>query len=329
MKVNVTLTTFNLLLLTLFLTETHVTAQVGDDVDQVSATTLQEWEQELSNWGRWGPDDQAGTLNLLTPGNKIEASRLVKQGISLSLSMPMSKEAGVNNGDPLIHSLGTAGQWAGDTYTINYHGYAHSHLDALCHIAGKDKLYNGFPASGRKPEGAEKLGVEQMSSGIFGRGVLVDIPWTRGMNYLEPRTPIFISDLEAWEAKSGVKIKSGDVVLIRTGRWAREKEKGPWQISQNASGLHASTVKWFRERDIAVLGSDAAADVLPSGVEGQSHPVHLLLLYAMGTPILDNLNLEDVAKQAIELNRQTFLFVASPMRIVGGTGSPLNPIAIF
>lgn len=304
-------------------------AQKVSEIPLVKATTLQQWMVELSNWGRWGDNDELGTLNLITPEKRVQAAALVKEGRTISLAFDLSKESGINNGDPLIHQLGTSGQWAGDTYTINYHGYAHSHIDALCHIANQGKLYNGYAQEGRKANGAEKLGIENMGKGIFTRGVLMDLPWLKGVPYLEPGTAIMTEDIEAWERKTGIEIGSGDVLLIRTGRWECEKQNGPWKYSEKAAGLHASVAKWLKVRDVAVLGSDGASDVLPSGVEGQTHPVHQLVLIALGMPILDNLNLEELAEEGAKSNKWVFLFVGSPLRIEGGTGSPLNPIAIF
>ena len=295
----------------------------------VSAATFKQWQKELSNWGRWGADDQMGTLNLIAPELKVAAAALVLEGKSISLAMPMDKTENMNNGDPLVHELGSSAKWAGDTYTINYHGYAHSHLDALCHIASEGKLYNGFPMTGRKPAGADKLGIENMANGIFTRGLLVDMPWVKGVDYLEPGTPIMTADMEEWEKKTGLTVSEGDVLLVRTGRWECEKQNGMWKISEKAAGLHASTAKWLKERGVSVLGSDAASDVFPSGVEGETHPIHMLVLHSMGMPILDNLNLEDLAVRARESERWEFLFVGLPLRIEGGTGSPLNPIAVY
>ena len=173
------------------------------------------------------------------------------------------------------------------------------------------------------------MGVHHMKEGIFSRGLLVDMPRLKGVPYLEPATSITIEDLEAWERETGITVRSGDMLLIRTGRWAREKELGPWNFVEAAAGLHASTAKWLKERDVAVLGSDGTADVLPSGNDSQSHPIHQLVLIGMGMPLLDNLNLEDVAVVAAAHNRWEFLLVVAPLRIVGGTGSPLNPIATF
>ncbi len=301
----------------------------GQNISTVKASTFEQWIVEVSNWGRWGNEDQLGTLNLITAEKKIQAASLVKEGKSISLANNLSKEEGINNGNPLIHTVRASGKWAVDTYTIDYHGYAHSHIDALCHIALDGELYNGYSADSRKSTEAEKLGIQNMSDGIFSRGILVDIPWLKDIPYLDEGIPIFSKDLEAWELKTGIKISSGDILLIRTGRMENEKQNGTWKYSQKASGLHASTVSWLKDRDIAVLGSDGASDLLPSGVEGQSHPVHMLVLFSMGTPILDNLNLEELTKQARLSNRWEFLFVGAPLRIEGGTGSPLNPIAIF
>jgi kynurenine formamidase len=158
--------------------------------------------------------------------------------------------------------------------------------------------------------------------------VLVDIPKLKGLPYLEPGTAIYPEDLDAWEKKSGVRISSGDVVLIRTGRWARRAEKGPWNTSRVA-GLHASTLPWLKKRDIAVMGSDACLDVLPSTVDGVAQPVHLLFLVGMGTPIFDNFDFEALSAAAATRNRYAFLITAAPLAVAGGTGSPLNPIALF
>ena len=126
----------------------------------------------------------------------------------------------------------------------------------------------------------------------------MDIPRLKGVPYLQPGTPIYPEDLDAWEKKAGVKVASGDVVLIRTGRWALRDSKGPWAISSNSAGLYASCVRWLKSRDAAVLGSDGASDVMPSGVAGVNQPVHQLVLIALGMPIFDNLDLEAVSAEA-------------------------------
>lgn len=313
----------------LFLSITEGLSQTSQPAEPFSMEILDQWMVEISNWGRWGDDDQMGTLNLITPQIRKQAAELVQEGNSVSLSMDLDVEPSINNTQPFQHDLIRFGQWTMDTYSINYHGYSHSHLDAQRHIAHDGKIYNGYPEESINQVGTGNMGVHHMKNGIFTRGVLVDVPLLKGVSYLEPGTSITIEDLEAWEKKSKITVQSGDVLLIRTGRWALEKEKGMWKFDENAAGLHASTAKWLKERDVAVLGSDGSADVLPSGCEGQTHPLHQLVLFGLGMPILDNLNLEDLSKVALNQNRWEFLLVVAPMRIIGGTGSPVNPIATY
>lgn len=291
--------------------------------------------EEVSNWGRWGKEDQLGAINLITPQKRRDAAALVKEGISVSLARFVEKEAAPDNPSPFVHKMdswgkGTDGQWAGDSYTVQYHGYAHTHMDSLCHLFHNDKLYNGFSRDVVTQTGAEKLQIGNLKNGIFTRGVLIDIPRLRGVDYLEPGTAIYPEELEAWENRIGTKVKPGDVVFIRTGRWARRAKVGPWSADgEGAAGLHASCARWLKNRDIAMIGSDAASDVLPSGIPGVSHPVHLIVLHAMGVHIFDNCDLEAVGDKAAELKRWDFLITASPLAVEGGTGSPLNPIATF
>ena len=165
--------------------------------------------------------------------------------------------------------------------------------------------------------------------GIFTRGILMDIPRLKGVAYLEPGTAIYPADLEAWEEKAGMKVESGDAVFIRTGRWARRAELGPWNVARNSAGLHPTSVRWLKERGVAVLGSDVASDIFPSPVPGVSHPIHQLVLVALGMPIFDNCDLEAVSEEAQRQGRWEFLLTVAPLAVPGGTGSPLNPIATF
>ena len=217
-----------------------------------------------------------------------------------------------------------------DNYSVTYHGYAHTHMDALCHIFYRGRMYNGFSRRHVDQRGAGKLSIHKVKGGIFTRGVLMDIPRLKGAAYLEPGTAIYAADLDAWEKKAGVRVSRGDVVFVRTGRRARRDALGPWDIEkQGAAGLHVSCAKWLKERDVAMLGSDAASDVLPSGIEGISHPVHLLMLRVIGVHFFDNCDLETLGRFAAERNRWEFLITAAPLSVVGDTGSPLNPIATY
>jgi kynurenine formamidase len=157
----------------------------------------------------------------------------------------------------------------------------------------------------------------------------MDIPRLKGVPYLGSGGPIYPADLEAWERKAGVTVESGDAVLIRTGRWARRRQEGPWDILKGSAGLHASCLPWLKKRDVAVVGSDLALDVLPSGVEGVELPVHWVTVVAMGVPILDNCDLEAVGEAAAARRRWAFLLTVAPLAVEGGTGSPVNPLATF
>ena len=305
----------------------------AQSMQSVSVEEFDAWMQEISNWGRWGDDDQLGTLNLITPEKRKAAAALVRDGVTVSLALDLNKTPSEVNANPFKHELTVlefeGQQAAADTYSINYHGYAHSHIDGLTHFAHKGKLYNGFPLEGLKPDGAEKLGIEQVAQGIFTRGVLVDMAWLRGVDYLEPATVIRAQDLEAWEAKTGISIGSGDVLLVRTGRWERVRQQGPWNVTEAAAGMHASVAKWLRARDVAVIGCDCINDAVPSNVDTKPNALHELVMVGLGMLILDNLDLDALARQAQSRGRPEFLFVGAPLRVPGGTGSPLNPLAVF
>ncbi len=291
-------------------------------------------KQATTNWGRWGEDDELGTLNLITPAQRAAGAALVKEGITVSLALDLNKVRDELNANPLEHELrvGELGvqQFAMDKFSIDYHGFTHTHMDGLPHVASNDSFYNGVPFSTAKPAGAERLGIHHAGlNGIFTRGVLVDMPRHLGVDYLEPGTAITASDIESWEAANGVTIASGDVLLIRTGRWVNVAQHGQWNFQELAAGAHASLAAWLKARDVAVLGSDGVNDVMPSAVEGLFNPLHELLIVNLGMPLLDNLDLEALADVAKRTNRTTFLFVAAPLRIPGGTGSPVNPLAVF
>jgi kynurenine formamidase len=306
----------------------------AQDRPPVTKETVDTWMTELSNWGRWGKQDQLGALNLITPAKRQEAAKLVRAGVSVSLARNTETAKADDNPQPFEHTmlrtgLNTTGQFCVDRYSVAYHGYAHTHMDSLCHMFYNGKMYNGFAQAEVTEAGAQKLAITNVKNGIFTRGILMDMARLKGVDSLEPGTPIYPEDLDAWEKKANVKVRSGDVVFIRTGRWALRDSKGPWPASQKSADLHASCAKWLKQRDVAMLGSDAASDVMPSGIEGVVQPIHQLVLIAMGMNIFDNCDLEAVAKEAARQNRWEFLITASPIPVPGGTGSPLNPIATF
>ena len=293
-----------------------------------NAAELDQMFQQVKNWGRWGADDQLGSANLVTAAKKKQAAALVKNGISVSLAHNVLTERAEDVTSPFEHTMNRGNQM--DTYRVSYHGYAHSHIDALCHFLYKDQTYNGYAkAEVNTDKGCTKLGIDNLKSGIITRGVLFDIPRLKNVEYLEPGTPIYAEDLDAWEKKTGIKVTAGDAILVRTGRWARRAKLGPWAVGRNEAGYHASVAPWLKERGVAFLGSDDAQDVTPSLVEGVNLPVHTLAITALGIDILDNQDLETVAETAAKLNRWAFLLSVAPVPVTGGTGFPANALAIF
>jgi len=306
---------------------------LGQSNHRLEKKDVDKMMKDLSNWGRWGKDDQIGALNLITPAKRKQAAALVRDGISVSLSRDIETEQAVDNPSPFKHEMNRTGadpgQFSVDTYSVLYHGYAHTHMDSLCHMFYEGKMFNGYPKESIGKDGAAKLSIAGVKNGIFTRGILMDIPRLKGVKYLEPKTPIYPEDLEAWEKQAGIKVGAGDVVFIRTGRWARRAAKGAWNVSSESAGLHASCARWLRQRDVAMVGSDAASDVMPSQVEGVVQPIHQLLLISMGVMIFDNCDLEALSAAAAERKRWEFLLTSSPLAVKKGTGSPLNPTAVF
>ncbi len=244
------------LMIVIFVT---VGALVAQDKHKMTKADVERQVEELSNWGRWGKEDQLGALNLITPEKRVQAAQLVKKGISVSLARDVEKDAAVDNSSPFQHDMiqigrGTTGPWASDKFSVDYHGFAHTHMDSLCHLFYKGKNYNGLSRDKVGPKGAEVLSIRNVKQGIFTRGILFDIPLLHGVRFLKPGTAIYPEDLDAWEKKAKVKVASGDVVFINTGRWARRDMTGPWSVDkEGAAGLHASCAKWLKDRDIALL----------------------------------------------------------------------------
>ena len=192
---------------------------------------IDRWMEELSNWGRWGDSDELGALNFITPEKRKQAAALVREGVSVSLARDIEKEESVDNPYPVEHAMlltgKSPGMFSNDAYRMQYHGWAHTHMDSLCHMFYGGKMFNGFSRMEVTDGGANKLGIETVKDGVFSRGILMDIPALKGVDYLEPGEAIYPEDLDAWEKKAGVKVGRGDVVLVRTGRWARRDAKGP------------------------------------------------------------------------------------------------------
>jgi kynurenine formamidase len=283
---------------------------------------------EIKNWGRWGPDDQLGAANLVTDATRKRAVALARTGLTVSLAHNPLTEKSEDNALPFEHTMNKG--FTTDTYRVSYHGYAHSHIDALCHILYKDQTYNGYArAEVNTEKGCTKLGIENLKQGMVVRGILIDIPRLKGVPYLEPGTAVYPEDVEAWEKKAGVRVGSGDAILLRTGRWARRAKVGSWPVGREAAGFHPSIARWLKTRGAAFVGSDAASEVAPTMVEGVNLAVHTLLITALGIHILDNQDLETLGDTAARLKRWEFMLTINPVPVTGGTGSPLNTMAVF
>ncbi len=324
----------------------YVRAQSKPDSEQHPVVTIEQvnrWETELSNWGRWGKEDERGALNLVTPQKEVQAARLVKDGVTVSLARFADLEKAVDNFNfgPTKHEMfhnPATGKIAGalDMISFGIHDGTNSHLDALCHYRlprdGQLLVFNGHPQD-LDENGCKANAIDRMGPGIFTRGILVDMPLLKGVEYLEPGTPIYVSDLEAWEKYAHIKIASGDAVFVRTGRWARRVKVGPWNAAREAAGLHASAIPWLKQRDISLLAGDGVNDVQPSGVQGTGEaagrPIHTLMIAVIGVPLVDNAYLEDVAKESASRKRWEFLTTVQFTRIKGGTASPFNALATF
>ena len=296
----------------------------------VTRADFERWKKELSNWGRWGKDDQIGALNLITPAKRRQAAALVKEGISVSLSRDADTMKAIDNPDPFEHRMIEIGT---DRMGVVPHGVAHTHLDSLAHIHYDGVFFNGYKpdADGVMKNGHTRNSILNLKNGIFTRGILIDLPRLKGVPYLEPGTPIYPQDIEAWEKIAGVKVSAGDALFIRTGRWARRAAVGPFDTNRTGrrSGPSASMIPWLRQRDVALLGGDVPPSLAPTDVEGESGAVHDFALVYLGVHIFDNVDLEALAEAAQARKRWDFLLTVAPLAIRGGTGSPANPIATF
>jgi kynurenine formamidase len=318
-----------------------VSQQPAEGQSQRSATVTPadylRWRTELKNWGRWGPDDQLGTSNLITAAKIQNAAKLVRAGIVVSLAHPMPQkvEADVAAGGVFRRTTNNIGATnTSDTYQVSYHGLTVAHMDAWCHFFFEGRMYNGYSvADNITPEtGCKKGDVMAWKDGIVTRAVLYDIPQLKGAQWVEPGTPIMRADLEAWEKQAGVKAGPGDIVLLYIGRWKRRAAEGPW--AGQVAGYHPDTIPWIKERDVAFLGHDFNIDWAPRPGWGAAegipvNPVHQAALNWMGVGIVECLDLERAVETARRLKRYEFMMTFAPLPVEGGTGSPLNPLAVF
>jgi kynurenine formamidase len=313
----------------------------------MSTVSLVEFEaifESVKNWGRWGPNDELGTLNYITPAKVREAAALVRTGRRASMAIPINTVAGPDNPQPATLSLlqghdvsidGSKVRFGLDRLGMAAHGDCHTHVDALCHISYDGVTYNGRRASDvLRSTGATSQDISVYAAGVVGRGVLLDIPRHRGVPWLEPGEAVRRDELEACAAEPGVDVREGDILVFRTGHHRRRLELGAWDnnpppIGEGKAGLHVDAIPWLHERRVAAFLPDGDGEAVPSVVEGVTYPIHPLQVVAMGMLVSDSLQFEELVVACEEEGRQEFFVVGLPLRLPGGTGSPWNPIAIF
>jgi kynurenine formamidase len=310
----------------------------GQHPQAMSDAELRALFDRVSNWGRWGGEDQRGTLNYIGAPEIVRAAALVREGRTVSLSRNFPTAPGPENPWPAQHHMVIAGddpcvpgidglEAATDYIGIAFHGMACSHVDALCHVFAHGRMYNGHPAADVKSTGARRNTIMAMKDGVVGCGVLLDVPKALGLAFCDPDRMVTVAELAQAERSLGLEVRKGDLVMIRLGRDVRRAQAA----DQVVPGLDPRVTAWLHERQVSVLGGDGVHDPIPPGAVHRdwAMPIHMIALAGMGLHLVDNLDLETLARVCQELGRWSFQLVLAPLRIEGGTGSPLNPIAVF
>ena len=308
------------------------------------ATRLSEQEvngvlEKCSNWGRWGKDDQRGALNFITDKKRAAAAKLVQSGETVSLALPLATIPAPDNPTPVMHLMQQTGfdahevellPYVGDYFAIAPHGLANTHLDALCHVFHRGKMYNGFDAVEVGSHGAKKCAIDVAREGVISRGVLLDIPKIKGVEWLENNVRITADDLDTAEKDHRLTVEEGDVLFVRTGRARQRKAKGAWDAFHGGlAGLDANCLPWLHQHKIAVLGSDGVSDAVPSGYQELAMPIHSCTLVYMGVHLIDNADLDALSAACARNSRYEFQFIMAPLILTQGTASPVNPLALF
>lgn len=315
---------------------------------EITIELFEDYYRRLSNWGRWGADDQRGTLNLITPEKMVEAARLVTAGKAFSLQLPLDgdgPQTGAFGRVNPVHQMVATGTdhraqaqaYSGDPLGF---GFADDSMflflqggtqwDALGHIFRDGTLYNGHSAAHVSAGGAARGGIENVPT-LASRGVLLDMPRYFGVGHLEPGHAIGPADLDGACAAEGVEVRSGDVVLVRTGDMKARRDQPGWAgySAGDAPGLSLLAAPWLRDHDIAALATDTwGAEVRPNEIAGTFQPLHLIMLVSMGLFVGEIWYLDELAEDCAADGRYEFLFVGPPLVIPRAVGSPLNPQAI-
>ena len=293
------------------------------------------WITGRRNWGRWGDDDERGAVNLVDASKRLAALALARSGRVVSLSRPYPKEPGPTNPTPAQHFIRQLDRPNGagavvDYYGFVYHGYTHTHLDALSHVWDRNGGWQGRdPAEFVTGEGVTFGDVTAWDTGILTRGVLLDVPRHRGEPHVTVDRPVHGWELETIAEAQGVVLGPGDAVVVYSGResyQAAHRDAFLGAPDQPSPGLHASCLRFLRDHDVAVLAWDMM-DARPNeyGLAWAVHPA----IYSFGVAFIDNALLGPLAEACAEEQRHEFLLIVAPLNVPGGTGSPVNPLAVF
>jgi kynurenine formamidase len=302
--------------------------------------------QKYRNWGKWGPEDELGTLNYITPDVIKRSAQMVRRGESFSLAIPFDS-TGPQINQPRrfnpIHRMILTGP---DFTTGAFHrpggvGFADDMIimalqcgtqwDALSHCFLDGRLYNGYDANLVSSTGAKRNGIHMMARHIVSRGVLLDVARVKGVPWLEPGYAITSSDLDATARAHKVSVGTGDAVLIRTGQMAMCRSQGGWgdYAGGDAPGLSFHSAGWIHERQVAAIATDTwGMEVRPNEIPDSYQPLHQVLIPGMGLLVGEIFDLEGLAEDCARDGVYEFQFVAPPLPITGAVGSPINPLAI-
>lgn len=296
--------------------------------------------EAVSNWGRWGSDDELGTLNFITSQVVRRSAAEVRSGRVVGCGDIDETPSALNRTPPLRHMIAagdlapTGLGMAADFLGIAPHGPATTHIDALCHIYFDARMYNGRPSSLVRSDGADANAISVMRDGVVTRGVLLDVPGARGVDFIEPSDRIGVGDLERAAELAGTQILPGDALIVRVGRLPRRGVYGIEGERTQSGALHiagmdAECLPWLHGQEISLLASDGGSDALPSSAGRGRLPIHVGCIVFMGMPLIDNLHVEELLCACVEEGRSTFQFVVAPLTFGRATGSPVNPIAVF
>ena len=295
--------------------------------------------QEVSNWGRWGATDELGTLNLLTADKVAAAARLVRRGAVFELGIPFDSN-GPQVGDDRVNPMRFMSETGADQVFPGGFQYADDYVfmalqsasqwDALAHVFYDGHLYNGFSSDLVGVHGASKCSIDKVAHGVVGRGVLLDLARSKGVDWLEAGTAITPADLDAAAQRQGVVLKTGDILLIRTGWWKMFLETTDRRAFMEAEpGLGLDSARWLREHDVAAVCADnASIEVMPGENAAELLAVHMVLIRDMGLTLGELLDFEELAKDCDSDGIYEFFFCGPPIKFTGAVGSPTNPLAI-